>query len=208
MKELNIEAKTDNLQQVLDHIDNELMQADCPMTVQIQIDIAVEEMFVNIASYAYEGGTGMAKIGIEISDDNLSARIVLTDQGIPFDPLATPDPDVTLSADERQIGGLGIYMVKKTVDEIDYRYEDGRNIPFSDGLKLFDRYYFSPALMPRQLFRRCAGPGRLRGRRRRVAQGEHEEQAKQEAGATEDHEHVAPAAEEVERPGSDHAGGH
>lgn len=128
MKDVNIEAKVENLQQVLDHIDEELMQAGCPMTVQIQIDIAVEEMFVNIASYAYAPGTGMAKVGIEISDDKQTARIVLTDQGVPFDPLAKPDPDVTLSADERQIGGLGIYMVKKTMDDVRYEYRDGSNI--------------------------------------------------------------------------------
>ena len=128
MKELSIEAKVDNLQSVLDHIDGELALAECPMTVQIQIDIAVEEMFVNIASYAYGSGTGMAKVGIEISDDRQTAKIVLTDQGIPFDPLAKPDPDVTLSADERQIGGLGIYMVKKTMDDLTYEYRDGSNI--------------------------------------------------------------------------------
>lgn len=128
MKELSIEANVENLQAVLDHIDGELALAGCPMTVQIQIDIAVEEMFVNIASYAYESGSGPARIGIEISDDKLTAKIVLTDQGIPFDPLAKPDPDVTLSADERQIGGLGIYMVKKTMDDVAYEYKDGSNI--------------------------------------------------------------------------------
>ncbi len=128
MKELQIEAKVENLQLVLDHIDEELVRAGCPMSVQIQIDIAVEEMFVNIASYAYESGSGPAKIGISVSDDNQTATIVLTDQGIPFDPLAKPDPDVTLSADERQIGGLGIYMVKKTMDDVRYEYKDGSNI--------------------------------------------------------------------------------
>lgn len=128
MKVVELEAKTENLQQVLDCIDGELEKAGCPVTVQIQIDIAVEEVFVNIASYAYAPGTGQARVSIEISPDNQQARIVLTDQGIPFDPLAKPDPDVTLSAEERQIGGLGIYMVKKTMDDVTYEYKDGSNI--------------------------------------------------------------------------------
>ena len=128
MKELELEAKVDNLQQVLECIDGELEKAGCPVTVQIQIDIAVEEVFVNIASYAYAPGTGKARVGIEISPDNQKAKIVLIDQGIPFDPLAKPDPDVTLSAEERQIGGLGIYMVKKTMDDVGYEYKDGSNI--------------------------------------------------------------------------------
>ncbi len=128
MKELELEAKVDNLQQVLEYIDGELEKAGCPVTVQIQIDIAVEEVFVNIASYAYAPGSGKARVGIEISPDNQKAKIVLIDQGVPFDPLAKPDPDVTLSAEERQIGGLGIYMVKKTMDDVGYEYKDGSNI--------------------------------------------------------------------------------
>ena len=91
MKELTIEALVSNLDEVIDFVNEQLEAHDCPMKEQIQLDVAVEELFVNIASYAY-------------------------------------NPDITLSADERQIGGLGIFMVKKSMDEVVYKYEDGKNI--------------------------------------------------------------------------------
>ena len=128
MKNLTIEALTDNLQAVLDFVDTELEGADCPMKTQMQIDVAVEELFVNVAHYAYTPATGQARIDIEITEDPKKVMITITDSGIPFDPTAKPDPDVTLSAQERQIGGLGIYMVKKSMDSMNYRYEDGKNI--------------------------------------------------------------------------------
>ena len=128
MKNLTIEALTDNLQAVLDFVDTELEGADCPMKTQMQIDVAVEELFVNVAHYAYTPATGQARIDIEITEDPKKVMITITDSGIPFDPTAKTDPDVTLSAQERQIGGLGIYMVKKSMDSMDYRYEDGKNI--------------------------------------------------------------------------------
>ena len=128
MKNLTIEALTDNLQAVLDFVDTELEGADCPMKTQMQIDVAVEELFVNVAHYAYTPATGEARIDIEITEDPKKVMITITDSWIPFDPTAKTDPDVTLSAQERQIGGLGIYMVKKSMDSMDYRYEDGKNI--------------------------------------------------------------------------------
>ena len=97
------------------------------MKAQMQIDIAVEEIFVNIASYAYESGDGKAVISVSTTDDN-AVHITFTDMGIPYDPLAKEDPDITLSASERQIGGLGIFMTKKIMDEVKYEHRDGCNI--------------------------------------------------------------------------------
>lgn len=128
MKELEIEALTDNLPQVLTFIDEQLEAADCPMKIQMQIDIAVEEIFVNIAHYAYSPNVGIAMIRVEILPEPPSVDITFIDKGIPYDPLAKADPDVTLSAEERQIGGLGIFMVKKTMDDVKYEYLDGQNI--------------------------------------------------------------------------------
>ena len=96
------------------------------MRVQTQICVAVEEIFVNIASYAYAPGEGDA--WIDMSTEGGTAEIVFRDRGMPFDPLAKKDTDVTLSAAERQIGGLGIYMAKKSMDDVVYRYENGENI--------------------------------------------------------------------------------
>ena len=127
-KEMVIDAKTENLDRVLEFVDSELEKFDCPMKVQMQIDVAVEEVFVNIAHYAYAPDTGEAHIELEISGDPLKISITLKDSGIPFDPTKKDDPDVTLSAQERQIGGLGIYMVKKSMNEMKYEYSDGQNI--------------------------------------------------------------------------------
>ena len=98
------------------------------MKIQMQIDIAVEEIFVNIANYAYAPEIGTATVRVEVMGDPPSVDITFIDKGIPYDPLAKADPDVTLSAEERQIGGLGIFMVKKSMDDVKYAYLDGHNI--------------------------------------------------------------------------------
>lgn len=128
MKELELEALTDNLPQVLSFIDEQLEAADCPMKIQMQIDIAVEEIFVNIAHYAYNPEIGTAKVRVEVQGEPPAVDITFIDNGVPYDPLAKSDPDVTLSAEERQIGGLGIFMVKKSMDDVKYEYLDGHNI--------------------------------------------------------------------------------
>ncbi len=128
MKELFIEAKDENLDKVLAFVDEQLEAYDCPMKTQMQVDIAVEEIFVNIAHYAYVPGEGSATIRAEVTEDPLSVSLTFVDNGIPYDPLAKEDPDITLSADERQIGGLGIFMVKKSMDDVAYEYKDGHNV--------------------------------------------------------------------------------
>ena len=128
MKELVIDALTDNLPQVLAFVDEQLEAADCPMKIQMQIDIAVEEIFVNIAHYAYNPDIGTATVRVEVMSEPPAVDITFIDNGIPYDPLAKADPDVTLSAEERQIGGLGIFMVKKSMDDVKYEYLDGHNI--------------------------------------------------------------------------------
>ena len=126
--ELTVEAKDDNLAQVLEFVDGQLEMLECSPKAQMQIDVSVEEIFVNIAHYAYTSGTGDATLRVDTSLEPKSVTITFTDRGIPYDPLSKPDPDITLSAEERQIGGLGIYMVKKSVDDIRYEYRDGQNI--------------------------------------------------------------------------------
>ncbi|MCR5121641.1 MAG: ATP-binding protein [Ruminococcus sp.] len=128
MKELKTEAIKENLPEVTAFIDEQLEAVDCPMKLQMKIDIAVEEIFVNIANYAYPDGTGTAVIRVEFTDDPLTVEITFIDSGVPYDPLAKPDPDISLSANERQIGGLGIFMVKKSMDDMKYQYLDGQNI--------------------------------------------------------------------------------
>ena len=126
MDELRLGAKLENLNQALAFVDERLEAVGCPLKAQMQIDVAVEEMFVNIAQYAYAPGTGDAVISVAIREG--CAVITLKDWGAPFDPLAKDDPDVSLSAEDRKIGGLGIFMVKKSMDDMRYAYADGQNI--------------------------------------------------------------------------------
>ncbi len=128
MKELNIEARKENLDEVLSFVTAELELRDCPPKVCMQLEIAVEELFVNVASYAYpEGEVGMFTLSVDFPEENV-VSIGFIDGGAPFDPLKKDDPDVTLSAEERGIGGLGIYMVKKSMDDMTYERKNDQNI--------------------------------------------------------------------------------
>ena len=128
MNTLTIEAKIANLSKVLAFVDGELEKTDCGTKACMQIDIAVEELFVNVAHYAYAPDTGDVRIDVEIFDDPGMVEITFTDSGIPYDPLSKEDPDVTLSAEKRRIGGLGIYMVKKSMDMMKYKRVDDCNV--------------------------------------------------------------------------------
>ncbi len=127
MRELSVEARVDNLEQVLAFVDEEIDRLDCSVKIRTQIDVAVEELFVNIAHYAYNPETGPATVRIEVEKEPPAISITFIDKGVPYDPLAKADPDITLSAEDREIGGLGIFMVKKSMDSIDYEYKDGQN---------------------------------------------------------------------------------
>lgn len=127
-KEIVIDAVKENLPAVLEFIDSQLEEIDCPIKVQMQMDIAVEEIYINIANYAYSPGIGKATIKVGISDDNKGVSITFIDNGVPYNPLEKDDPDITLSAEERAIGGLGIFMVKKSMDDMIYEYKEGQNI--------------------------------------------------------------------------------
>lgn len=128
MKELTIGATVENIGIVTEFVDKQLEAMDCPMKAQMQIDIAIDELFGNIASYAYNPEIGQATVRVEVTEDPLAVIITFIDNGVPYDPLKKEDPDITLSAEEREIGGLGIYMVKKSMDDINYEYKDGQNI--------------------------------------------------------------------------------
>jgi anti-sigma regulatory factor (Ser/Thr protein kinase) len=128
MREQTFPATTEALNDAMAFVDETLEEVGCSMKVQMQIDIAVEEIFVNIAHYAYTPGAGDAVLRVELQENPRAVSITFEDRGVPYDPLAKEDPDVTLDAEERQIGGLGIYMVKKSMDEVKYRHEDGKNI--------------------------------------------------------------------------------
>ena len=128
MKEMTIEATVDNIEVVTDFVNEELEALDCPLKAQTQIDIAIDELFGNIALYAYDPETGPATVRVEVAEDPLAVIITFIDNGKPYDPLAAEDPDITLPAEERPIGGLGVFLVKRTMDDVTYEYKNGQNI--------------------------------------------------------------------------------
>ena len=128
MKELTIDAAVENIEKVTAFVNEQLELLNCPIKAQMQIDIAIDELFGNIAHYAYNPEVGPATVRVDVLQEPLSVIVTFIDNGVAYDPLAKEEPDVSLSAEERDIGGLVIYMVKKSMDEISYEYKDGQNI--------------------------------------------------------------------------------
>jgi anti-sigma regulatory factor (Ser/Thr protein kinase) len=121
--ELIIEAKIENLDQVLAFVESHT--GDFPVKSQYHINIAVDEIFTNISNYAYQNETGHVVIRIAVND---AVMIEFEDSGVPYNPTAQAEPDLTQSADERAPGGLGIFMTKKLMDTVEYRREGSKNI--------------------------------------------------------------------------------
>lgn len=128
MNTLTLEATLENIPKVTDFIDAQLEACECSMKAQMQIDVAIDELFGNIARYAYGEQTGEATVRFDFNEADRTATVSFMDRGIPFNPLEKDDPDVTLSAEARAVGGLGIFLVKKTMDKLTYRFEDGMNV--------------------------------------------------------------------------------
>lgn len=128
MKELTLDATIENVTAVTSFVDEQLERLGCPPESQAQIDVAIDELFSNIAYYAYNPETGPATVRVEVMEEPLSVEITFIDSGVAYNPLAKDDPDLSLSADEREIGGLGIFIVKNSMDDVAYEYKDGKNI--------------------------------------------------------------------------------
>ncbi|MCI8563878.1 MAG: ATP-binding protein [Lachnospiraceae bacterium] len=128
MKELTVEAVVENIPLATEFVNRQLEAFQCPVKARMQIDIAIDELFGNIALYAYHPEAGSVTVRVEVTEEPLAVIIAFIDNGKPYDPLANQNPDTALSAEEREIGGLGIYMVKKSMDEVSYHYKDGQNI--------------------------------------------------------------------------------
>ena len=128
VSEIEVEADTENLPQVQSFVEEHIAAAECSPKAMMQIGLAVEEIFTNIANYAYAPDKGKAKVRVDVLKDPVAVSIIFVDHGVPYDPLAKDDPDLTLSAEDRAIGGLGIFMTKKIMDDIVYEYRDGQNI--------------------------------------------------------------------------------
>lgn len=125
------EATDENLEAVNDFIHEQIKPFSCQSQTLFQIDLAVEEIYVNIAHYAYSPDKGTVQIDCSVektSDAPAKLTVSFTDSGKAFNPLAKPDPDITLSVEEREIGGLGIFLTKKYMDSVLYERKDNQNI--------------------------------------------------------------------------------
>ena len=127
-EELVIEAVVDNLDDVNLFVHKSIEQFEVSKRTLMQLDLVVEEIFVNIANYAYSPNTGLVKILLQTDIEPLSISLTFIDSGVPYNPLEKSDPDVNISADDRQIGGLGIFLTKNLVDDITYQFVDGQNV--------------------------------------------------------------------------------
>ena len=121
-------AKNEALTDVLAFVEQTLEEYECSIKLQTAICVAIEEVFVNVAHYAYGDGDGDVEFNISFDSKTRIVTFKMIDSGVQFDPLKKPDPDVTLSAEDRQIGGLGIFITKKTMNKVTYAYENGKNI--------------------------------------------------------------------------------
>ncbi len=128
MRELTLNATPENVDRAIGFVDEILEEYGCKRSVQMEIEVAVDELFSNIAHYAYDTKTGNATVQVDVTEDPLTVEITFVDSGKPYDPLAKADPDTTQSIEERPIGGMGILIVKKSMDAVDYEYKDGKNI--------------------------------------------------------------------------------
>ena len=126
--ELTVIAILENYDQVAEFVEGELEKREVPMEAEAQIDIALDEIYTNVAKYAYGDDPGEVTVRLDFTEEITEVKMTISDAGIPYDPLKRPDPDVSLEAEARQIGGLGIYMVKKLMDEVSYEYRGGMNI--------------------------------------------------------------------------------
>ena len=127
MKEITVDATIENMDTVTAFVDDFLDQIACPMKSRIQINIVIDEIFGNICHYAYKDSIGAVTVRVESGNTPKAVFLTFTDNGIPYNPLETEDPDITSSSEERKIGGLGIYLVKKNMDEMKYEYLNQQN---------------------------------------------------------------------------------
>ncbi|MDR2591679.1 MAG: ATP-binding protein [Chitinispirillales bacterium] len=125
MDELTIDARVGNLNMVIRFISERLEAAGCTMKQQAQMTIAAEEVFVNISRYAYGQMGGGATVRVTVGDEIV---VEFEDCGKPYNPIDKKDPDITADADKREIGGLGVFMVKKLMDSVEYRRVGEKNV--------------------------------------------------------------------------------
>ena len=124
---ITLTAVPENFAAAQEHVRSFLDSASCSMRTLFELDMVVEEVFINVASYAYPDSTGMVSLDLTLDEEQNFLCLTFRDSGIPYDPLRKQSPDVTAPAEKRPIGGLGIFLVQKYSDSLSYEYADGEN---------------------------------------------------------------------------------
>lgn len=127
MRSITVPATDIDPGPVVEFVEAELEQHDCPPKALFQIEVAIEEILVNIVSYAGLSETDGIEVRCEVLENPLRVILQFLDEGIPFDPLAETDPDISPEAIMKRDGGLGIFLVKQMMDDVSYTYENGKN---------------------------------------------------------------------------------
>jgi len=128
VREITVEAVTDSISKVTDFVDDALDRIGCPPKANAQIDICIDEIFGNIARYAYGAEKGSATVRLDFDEEERLLSLTFVDSGTPFNPCDVPEPDTTSPLAERPIGGLGLFMVRKMVDSMEYQRQEPFNI--------------------------------------------------------------------------------
>lgn len=126
-KEIILDATVENIAVATDFLEKCLSETNCPKQVRVQMNIAMDELLGNIVRYAYGEADGQAVIRFELEKHPEAVCVIFIDRGIPYNPLEKKDPDIALPAKERKVGGLGIYIVRQFMDEMEYERNDGQN---------------------------------------------------------------------------------
>lgn len=127
-KELTVDATLESIALVTDFVNSELDAKDCSPKARVQIDIAIDELISNIVSYAFPSGNGSFTVRVAFEKSSPTAVLTFLDRGQPFDPLSVSEPDVTSAAEDRPVGGLGVFLIRRLMNDASYEYRDGQNI--------------------------------------------------------------------------------
>jgi len=127
-KKITLPALIESVTRITEFSETEMEMHECPMKVIVQMNIAIDEIVSNVVNYAYGDEKGDVSVSLDFLDSPRAVRMTFRDKGNPYNPLKNADPDITLSAEERNIGGLGIFIVKKNMDSMEYAFEDGENV--------------------------------------------------------------------------------
>lgn len=128
MRELTVTATMDQIPVITAFVEEELERRQCPPKIRLQLELVIDELISNIVRYAYGDDGGDITVQLEWEEDPAAVVLTFVDQGVPYDPLQRQDPDVSLPAEQRQNGGLGIFLVKQLMDRLEYQFTDGQNV--------------------------------------------------------------------------------